>query len=250
MDLDWLATAGLLGCGLVMGAINNLAGAAGVLGLMGLQDFAGLDDLHANASLRPAAVAIGLSGWLGFRSRGMSIPRRAWVFGLLSIPGAVLGAHMALTLPQWVYRTTLLVILSTVLVQQLRPARIDAVPRRVSGPVAAVAFVLVGAHMGFIQIAAGLFTMAVLTATHSRDLVHVNAAKMAIVICSSVAAVASFGSAESVVWQPAIVLAASCGLGSFWASRWSMTRGHAAVRVVVLVITITALLRFTWQMLA
>jgi uncharacterized membrane protein YfcA len=231
----------LLGVGLVMGAVNNLAGAAGGLGLIALEMAAGLDPTAANASLRLGAVTIGLSGWLGFKSRHRTVPARAWLYGAMTIPGAAAGAVMALTLPTWVLRVALLLTLVTVLLQQLRrlPVGPAGPGRRWTAP---LLFALVGVHMGFIQVGTGLIAIAALTATHSRDLVEVNAAKMALVICSSITATAVLATSGEVVWVPSIALAAGCAAGSFAASRWSVDRGHGAVRAVVLGITVLILI--------
>jgi len=241
----------LFGAGLLMGSINNLAGAAGGLGLIGLELVGRLDPVQANASLRLAAIAIGLSGWLGFRSRGQSIPSRAWVYGLLTVPGAVAGALMALTLPTTALRITLLVILLIVLAQQLRPAPAGGAARGAGNRWLAFAvFAVVGVHMGFIQVGASLLMIVALTSLHSRDLIEVNAAKMAVVICSSVTATTVMAFSGQIAWEPAISLAAGCGVGSFLASRWSVDRGHHAVRAVVLTITTAILAWVVWELAA
>ncbi len=241
----------LLGCGLVMGALNQLAGAAGALGLAGLEVLAGLDPVSANASLRPSAVLIGFSGWLGFKSRGKAVPRRAWLYGLMAVPGAAVGGWAAIALSEWIYRVALVLILIAVLLQQLRGTAIVPAPRSALPGWAAVGlFLLVGVHMGFLQVAAGLLAMAVLTAVHSRDLVEVNAAKMPLVLCTAIAATAVLASSRHMVWVPAAILATGCGVGSFFASRWSVAKGHGAVRGVVLTITVVVLVRLLWQAMA
>lgn len=245
---DAATLAGLFVCGLFMGAVNNLAGAAGALGLVGLETLGGLDTTHANISLRPAAIAIGISGLIGFRSRGVHIPSRAWGYGALAVPGAALGGYMALELPIWVYRLTLAVVLIAVLAQQLtnrHPA--GSTTRSLPAWLKPLLFVFVGLHMGFVQVATGLVSILVLTAIHSRDLISVNAAKMALVICSSVTANLVLGLAGEIVWVPAMALAVGCGVGSFGASRWSVDKGHGAVRLVVVGIAVAVLARLVWQ---
>ena len=250
MELDLVTLLILLGCGLAMGAINNLAGAAGALGLVALEEAGALGAVAANASLRPSAVSIGLSGLAGFLSRGVKIPARAWLYGAMTIPGAIGGAVCALTLPIWVYRTALILVLATVLVQQLR-SRAPGDPAEPRHPAVGMGmFLLVGLHMGFIQVGTGLIAIAALTAVHSRDLVAVNAAKMAVVLSASIAATATLAFSGQIVWAPALALAVGNAAGSFTASRWSVDRGHGAVRVVVLTITVAVLARVTWQMLA
>jgi uncharacterized membrane protein YfcA len=242
--LDPLTLTALLSAGLAMGAVNNLAGAAGLLGLLALETAAGLDPLHANASLRLSAVALGVSGWLGFASGAVAVPRRAWLYGAMTVPGAVGGAVLAVTMPVWVYRTALLAVVLVVLAQQLRPSTAVARHRPWTGP---LLFLLLGVHMGFLQVGTGLLAIAALSSQHSRDLVEVNAAKMAVVLCAATASTLVLSGAGTVAWGPAAVLAAGNGIGSFAASRWSIARGHAAVRAAVVAISVAVLVRLVWQ---
>jgi uncharacterized membrane protein YfcA len=240
-----LAALALLAAGLVMGWINYLAGAAGVVGLFALEQAAGLRTEVANGSLRLAAFAIGLAGFLGFRSRGQSIPGRAWLLGLAALPGAVVGTVLALRLPVWTYRTYLIVLLAALLWQQLR----NAAPKPRAAPfppwLSALLVAFVGLHMGFVQIGTGLVAILALAMFYSRNLVEVAATKTTLVLVASCASLLGFAAGDAVAWSPALALAAGAGLGSFFASRWSVDRGHGAVRVVVLVITALALL---WEL--
>ncbi len=244
VELCWLLVAGF-----AMGAINNLAGAAGVLGLMAFELASGLSPALANGSLRLAAIGIGLGGWLGFHSKGLHIERRAWLLALCTVPGTLLGVYLALELPEWVWRGYLLVVMVAVLIQQVRNRNIAlAAPRR-SPWLAFLGLSIVGMHMGFVQVGTGLVAILALTAFYSRDLVAVNTCKMALVLVSAIVSVAQFGAHGAVAWPPAIALAIAATLGSFLASRWSIAKGHAGVRVVVLVITVVVLGRLVWQLL-
>jgi uncharacterized membrane protein YfcA len=245
-ELLWLVLAGL-----AMGAINNLAGAAGVLGLLAFEEACGMSHALANGSLRIAAITIGLGGWLGFKSRGIAVPRRAWLLALCTVPGALLGVTLALRLPEWAWRAYLLAVMLAVLWQQFRnPGKADAAPAPRSRFGAFLALALVGVHMGFVQVGVGLVAILALTRYHSRDLVEVNTTKMALVIVSAVVSAAEFTRNAAIAWEPAAVLAAAATVGSFWASRWSVAKGHAAVRTVVLAITLLVIVRTLWQMAA
>jgi len=231
-----------------MGFINNLAGAGGLIGLMALDLAAGLDPTSANAALRPAALAIGISGMLGFFSKGKRVPRRAWGYGLVAIPGAIAGSLLVITLPEWVYHSALLTVVATVLFQQLRRSSPMAGS---DAPVASLGlglllFTLVGLHMGFLQVAVGLVTMMTLRRMHSRDLVAINSAKTAIVISTAGASTASLAIAGAIHWLPALYLALGSADGSFLASRWTLAKGHGAVRSVVLLVCLALLVRFAY----
>lgn len=242
-EVFWLLIAGAC-----MGAINNLAGAAGVLGLIAFDMASGLPTPVANGSLRLAAISIGLFGWLGFHSRGVRVPMRAWRLAACTVPGALLGVTLALRLHERIYHLYLLVVMLAVLWQQLRnraPTFLASSSR--SRAMTFGALTLVGLHMGFVQVGVGLVAILALTRFHSRDLVEVNTTKMALVLVAASVSLLEFTRNAAVAWGPAAILALAAGAGSFWASRWSVAKGHAAVRVVVIAITATVIARTIWQ---
>ena len=142
-------------------------------------------------------------------------------------------------------------VIALVLAQQFAPGSRSAA-RRGNPPsslaLAAVLFTAVGIHMGFLQVGVGLLTMVALTRVHSPDLVTVNAAKMAIVLVTSIASTACFAAAGEIAWAPALWLAAGAGVGSFLAGSWSVRRGHGAVRIVVLIVCGVAMVRLGFQL--
>jgi hypothetical protein len=249
--LDPLAACLILVTGLAVGWINNLAGAGGALGLVAFDLWAGLDEAQSNAALRPSALAIGASGFVGFLTSGRSVPRAVWGYAGLTIPGAVLGSMLVFELPIWVFRSTLAALLLTILVMQLRSgATLPLAERplfRTSPWLLVLLFTWLGVHMGFVQVATGLVAIFVLSLVYSRDLVEVNAAKMAIVIVSAIASTLTLGWRGEIAWLPATWLAIGAGAGSFLASRWSIRNGHAAVRAIVIAICAIVLLRTAWN---
>jgi hypothetical protein len=247
--MDWLGVAALLVAGAAMGFVNNLAGAGGLIGLFAFDVLARMSTAAANASLRPAAIAIALAGMVAFARGGHPTTRRVWLLGLAAVPGALVGTWLAIALPVWVYRIALVVVIAAVLAQQLRPAGPpDRRPKPQPSPWrAGILFTLVGAHMGFLQVGVGLLTMAALTQVHSLDLVAVNAAKMAVVALTSVVSTAGFAAAAEIDWAPALWLALGAGLGSWVGTGFSIRKGHAAVRAVVLLVCAAVLVRLGFQ---
>jgi uncharacterized membrane protein YfcA len=239
----------LIAAGAVMGFVNNLAGAGGAVGLAAFDLVSGLPVSQANASLRPAALAIAGAGALGFVSKQRHVPRRAWLYGLAAAPGALLGTWMAVRLPDLVYEISLMAVVALLLAQMLFGKPIDPRGQRATSlPIAFCWFTAVGAHMGFIQVGVGLLTMAALGHVHSRDLVEVNTAKMAVVAVTATVSVAVFATAGQIAWGPALGLAIGAGIGSFAAGRWSVRRGHGAIRVVVVAVCVLVLVRSVWRL--
>jgi uncharacterized membrane protein YfcA len=235
--------------GVGMGAINNVAGGAGIFALWAFQYACGLPLTIANPSSRLGAIGVGLFAWLGFMRAGVRPGAGTWRLALFSVPGAFAGNLLALRADDLMFRCYLAAVLTALLVLQFRP-------RRSSGRPAAPAWsswigcTLIGAHMGFAQIGTGFVAALVLLTTFDRDLLQVNAAKSVIVIASSVASLLGFvlapamipGQAPVIAWQPALWLAAGTATGSYLASRWTVVKGAAAVRRVVVLIASVSLL--------
>lgn len=233
--------------GLVMGFVNNLAGAGGVLGLLVLELGAQLAPDAANAAMRPAALTIALGGWLGFLVHGRRVPARAFLYGLATLPGAWLGTWLAIALPSRVYDVALLVVIALLVPGLVRDRRGGAPPVAPSPRIAYLMFVGVGLHMGFLQVGVGLLAIAALRRVGEGDLVSVNAAKMALILCSSTTSIATFGAARAIDWSPAIALAVGTLVGSFLGSTFAVRRGHRAVLAFVLVVALAVLVRTAWR---
>ena len=243
----------LMVAGIAMGFVNNLAGAGGLIGLAALDLVSGLGSATvANASLRPAAVGVTVAGVFGFLSKGRTIPRRAWAWGLATVPGAVGGAYLVVGLPPWAYRGVLIAVVSLLIVQQLLPRkprtedRAPVAQRSLVGTM--VLFTLVGLHMGFLQVAAGLLSMlaighALRDPKASADLVQVNTAKVAMLSVASITSTCCLATTGAIAWRPAVWLAVGAAIGSFAAGRWSVRKGHGAIRIVVLAVCALVLLR-------
>lgn len=235
MDLSTIAIT--IAAGVVMGAINNLAGGAGIVGLMAFEYACGLPLAVANPSLRPAGLCVGLFALLGYLRAGKRASLRTWFASLWAVPGAPLGSWLALQLPDWVFWSYLSVVLGLLLRQQTRPADENA-PERVypawAGPLGCF---FAGVHMGYAQVGAGLLSTLLLTATFGRDLLNLAVAKSTLVIVTCVASVGSFWSAGAMAIEPALWLAVGTAIGAYQASAWAVKKGAGAMRRVIVAVT-------------
>ena len=161
--------------GVAMGAINNVAGGAGVLGLLAFEYGFGMPLSSANPSTRLAAVAIGTFACLGFLRAGRKIPKAAFAQALCALPGAWLGSQLALGLPPLVFRSYLAVVMALLLRQMLQKKKPDTTPR--PAWLAALGCTVIGLHMGYVQVGTGLITSLMLAHAYDRDLLAVNTAK-------------------------------------------------------------------------
>ncbi|HEB52569.1 MAG TPA: sulfite exporter TauE/SafE family protein [bacterium] len=226
--------------GVAMGAINNVAGGAGVLGLLAFEYAFDLPLAAANPSTRIAAVAIGSFACLGFVRAGRRIPPRAWGDALCALPGAWLGAKLAVGLPDLVFRLYLAAIMLLLLRQMLRPIHPDATP--LPRALRLLGCFLIGLHMGYAQVGTGLVATLVLAHAYERDLLAVNTVKAVVVIVTSLTSATEFAWLGAIHWTPAIALAGGAAAGSYLASHWSVHKGADAVRRVVVGIAALTLL--------
>ncbi|MFT4840738.1 MAG: putative membrane protein YfcA [Planctomycetota bacterium] len=226
--------------GLAMGAINSIAGGAGIIGLLAFEYGFGLPLETANPSTRLAAVAIGVFACIGFVRAGRKIPKQAFTQALVALPGALLGAKLALGLPPLVFRSYLALVMVLLLFQQLRGIK----PGDTKSPawVGVFGCFVIGLHMGYAQVGTGLVATLVLAKAYDRDLLAVNAAKCIVVMVTALVSTASLAIDGAITWVPAIALAIGCAIGSYLASHWSVKQGADTVRRIVLVIASLALL--------
>lgn len=235
--MDPLTIAITIAAGVVMGAINNLAGGAGIVGLMAFEYACGLPLAIANPSLRPAGLCVGLFALLGYLRAGKRASLKTWLASLWAVPGAPLGSWLALQLPDWVFWSYLVVVLGLLLRQQTRPVVPDA-PERVypawAGPLGCF---FAGVHMGYAQVGAGLLSTLLLTATFGRDLLNLAVAKSTLVIVTCLASVGSFWSAGAMAIEPALWLAVGTAIGAYRASGWAVAKGAGAMRQVIVAVT-------------
>jgi uncharacterized protein len=248
--LDLTTALLILVTGFAVGWINNLAGAAGALGLIAFDWLLGMDVMAANAAIRPSALGIGLGGLIGFLSKKQEIPTKMWAYALLTVPGAVLGSFLVRPELELLFQLTLGALLLVVLGQSFaNKSGGDTHGERAPSPLwlLLLLFSWLGAHMGFIQVGTGLVSIFILSIVHSRDLVRVNAAKMVFVLIAAVTSNVTLAIQDKIVWGPALYLAAGAGVGSFLASRWSVKKGHGAVRFVVIGICVVVIVRLAFQ---
>lgn len=254
MDLAAIAITVL--AGVAMGAINNIAGGAGVLGLLAFERACGLPFDIANPSTRPGAIGVGLFAWLGYRRLGLAPEPRVWRMGAYALVGAFVGVAIEAFRNELAFRTYLAVVLVLLLVQQLRKRRTGAAAPRFWPPWAAnVGCFLIGVHMGYVQVGTGLIATFVLQATYSKDLVATNVAKSAIVILCSIASVVGFAvepwlhpdRAVVIAWTPALWLAVGTAAGSYLGSTWAVAKGATAVKKVVVLVAVYSLGDQLWH---
>jgi uncharacterized protein len=240
----------LFGVGTVAGTLNVIAGGGSLLTLPVLL-FLGLPAPMANGTNRIALLAQNIVAVREFR-RGGVLPLRT---ALLCVPsamiGSAVGARIVLEISDALYQSLLGVVMILVcLVMVFDPARrlnfnAKQLSRARAGALVA-AFFGIGIYGGIIQAGVGFLMMAVLL-LQGMDLVRINAVKVFVVLFYTVTALAVFLWHGQVDWQLGLSLAAGNALGGWLGTRLTISKGHAWIRRLVLVVVVLFAVRLLWR---
>ena len=163
---------------------------------------------------------------------------------LLTLPGAVLGALLAIKISnEWFDRILGLVMIGVVVSMLIPQSRLEIKPggEKKSWLIYPVMFAI-GFYGGFIQVGVGFLIMAALYHILKIDLVRVNMHKVFITMVYTVPALLIFIMSGNVDWLFGLSLAAGNAIGGWWAARFSIRGGEKVIRyVMVLAILIIAL---------
>ncbi|MFH1085993.1 MAG: sulfite exporter TauE/SafE family protein [Chloroflexota bacterium] len=223
--------------GVAASLVNIMAGGGSVLTL-GAMTLLGLDGAVANGTNRIGLLVESLAGVGAFRAARHGEMRTGLVLGLCAVPGALLGALVAVRIGNALFQRLLAMVMILVLATLFAPKpaspaetpsrRSEAGPRRwLIYPV----MVLIGLYGGFIQAGVGFLIMAALRHILRLDLVTVNRHKTTIVLVYTLPALAVFLLTGHVHPLYAASLAAGNGLGAWLGVRLAIRRGERAVKL-------------------
>jgi len=220
--------------GFASGFLNVMAGGGSLLTLP-LLIFLGLPVAVANGTNRVAILVQNAAAVAAFRGLGERGIREGLGWALATVPGAVVGAWLAVRVDERLFRALLAAVLVLGVIGLLAPA--GRGPVTAAGPLrrgaALLALVAIGFYGGFVQAGVGFLLMLVLHQIVGLSLVRTNVHKVLIVLVFSLPALAVFIVAGSVAWPAAAVLSAGNALGAVAATRVAVRGGDRPIRVVV-----------------
>ncbi|GAB1639943.1 sulfite exporter TauE/SafE family protein [Krasilnikovia sp. MM14-A1259] len=263
-----LDAAQILGAGLAAGAINTLVG-SGTLITFPMLLALGYPPVVANASNTVGLVPASFAGAYGYRAdlatQRHLLPR----LGAASLAGGVVGAALLLVLPAIAFRAIVpvliclalvLVVLQPWLARTLRRRTADRAPATEAGtlltkPVTRAGALLTsgvfatGVYGGYFGAAQGVLLLGLLGVLLPVGLQQVNGVKNVLAgIVNGVAAVV-FVAAGTVAWQPALLIAAGSIVGGVLAARYGRRLPDAALRAVIVVVGLVAVVRMVGALL-
>lgn len=226
----------LFGVGILASVINVMAGGGSSLTLPALI-FLGLDSATANGTNRVGILIQSLFAALSFRKEKVSGLKLSLSLAALTIPGAILGALIAVRISDRWFQIILGVVMIGIIISMLVPQSknlITSVQGQKTWLVYPAMFV-VGFYGGFLQVGVGLLIMAALYHLMRMNLVFVNMHKVVITLVFTIPALIIFIWTDNVDWILGFALAAGNGLGGWWAARISVKGGEKVIRYVMII---------------
>ena len=240
--------------GVAAGTINTVVGSGTLITfpvLLGV----GYAPVVANVSNTVGLVPGSASGALGYRRELASQRDRLMPLGVASLLGGITGAVLLLSLPASAFKAIVPVFIAIALVLitlQPRLSRAMAERARRAGRTrdghrpgrAAIAGVFAsGMYGGYFGAAQGILLLAILNLSLDDDLHRLNALKVVLAGIVNLVAGVLFVLVAHIAWLPAALIAAGSLLGGVLGARYGRRLPPPALRAVILIVGIGAIVR-------
>ena len=244
----------LFASGLAAGFINAVSGGGSMLTLPALI-FIGLSPGIANGTNRVAVVVQNIAALLTYHRLQVVNHRLAFSLCIPTVFGSLLGALISIRLDDTQFRTilgiALLLLIGPVLAEPRLSARFANRQQALRESWSLwVIFFFIGIYAGFLQVAAGLFFLLVLSLFGGINLVLANSIKVTAMLCTTAAALLVFVADNKVVWSVGLLLAAANAIGAWLGAQWGVKKGAYWIRVVLITTVIGMSLQllgiFSW----
>jgi uncharacterized membrane protein YfcA len=225
--------------GLAAGAVSTLAGGGSFISLSALI-LMGVPSVVANGTNRISILLQTASGVAGFKSKGVFVfPYSLWL-GLAAVPGAVLGAELAVRISGAIFDRVLailMLIFVVLMVFETVQGSKSLVERagkkyRIIG---LITFFFLGIYGGFIQSGEGFLIILAVRFIHRFSIAKTNSIKVLVILVSTLPALGIFFTKSAVHWQYGLVLGAGAAVGAWFSSRWSVGVDEKIIRYIILI---------------
>jgi uncharacterized membrane protein YfcA len=223
----------LLVAGIATGFVKVMA-AGGSLISMPVLILLGLPPATANGTNRIAILVQNVAAVTSFRRSGLSDFRRSLTLSLCTIPGAVVGALVAIRIDPTLFKQILggVLVMALILIYGPKSDSAGLPGDRRHTLLAHLGAIGAGFYGGFLQAGVGFLIMPILNRLLKLDLVRVNMHKVFIIGAYNVPALLVFAAKGQVWWTAGGVLAVGNAIGGWLGARVSVQRGEGIIRVV------------------
>lgn len=239
----------IFAAGIVAGTINTVVGSGTLFTFPVLLGF-GYAPVVANVSNTIGLVPGSVTGAIGYRRELVGQGDRVARLAVASISGGVIGAILLLSLPASAFKAIVPVFILIALVLIVAQPRISRWltahgrhRRQRAGPVATLAVFAGGMYGGYFGAAQGILNMAILTLSIDDELQRLNAAKVVLTGLVNLVSGIVFVFAAHVAWGPAGLIAGGSLVGGVVGARAGRRLPPAALRAVIVVVGIIAIVR-------
>jgi uncharacterized protein len=244
---------GIFGAGIAAGTINTVVGSGTLITFPVLLAF-GYAPVTANVSNTVGLVPGSVSGAFGYRRELDGQRGRVLRFSVASATGGIVGAVLLLSLPASAFKEIVpafIVIALVLIVLQPRLARaLDGYRSRHSresrphGPLTTLSVFLSGVYGGYFGAAQGIMLLAILgLSLPDENLQRINAVKVVLAGLVNLIAGIVFIFAAHVAWLAALLIAVGSTIGGVLGARYGRRLSPVALRAVIVVVGIVAIVR-------
>jgi uncharacterized membrane protein YfcA len=222
--------------GIIAAVINVNAGGGSALTLPALI-FLGLDSATANGTNRIAILMQNVSSIYAFKKEQYEQFNLSLKISLITLPGTVLGALIAIKISDEWFNTILGIIMIAITLTMIFPSAKskktdDAGDKKITIPLFLI-FVAVGFYGGFIQVGIGFVLMAILHKMMNFTLIYVNMHKVFVVFILTIPALLIFIISGNVNWFWGVSLGLGNALGGWWGTKLSIKKGDKFIKTIL-----------------
>ena len=235
--------------GLAAGTINTVVGSGTLITFPVLLAF-GYAPVMANVSNTIGLVPGSVSGAIGYRRELAGQRSRAIRLGTMSVLGGATGAVLLLVLPASVFKDIVPVFIAIALVLVVLQPRLKRMlaEREIGvahekGILVALAIYATGVYGGYFGAAQGILLLGILGVALAQDLHRTNGLKNVLAGLTNGVAAVYFIFAAHVDWGPAGIIAVTSILGAQLGARYGRKLPPAALRALIVVVGLTAIVR-------
>jgi uncharacterized membrane protein YfcA len=239
----------IFAAGIAAGTINTVVGSGTLITFPVLLAF-NYPPVVANVSNTIGLVPGSASGAWGYRRELAGQRRRALPLVIASLAGGITGSILLLTLPASAFKAIVPAFIAIALVLillQPRLSRVIRVRRSVggehAGPLATAGVFASGVYGGYFGAAQGILLLAILGLAVDDDLQRINALKVVLAGLVNLVAGVIFVFAAHVAWGAAALIAVGSILGGVLGSRYGRRLPAVALRALIVVVGIVAIVR-------
>jgi len=239
----------IFAAGIAAGTINTVVGSGTLITFPTLLAF-GYAPVVANVSNTIGLVPGAVSGAVGYRRELEGQRERALSLAAAAGAGAVVGAVALLVLPSSAFKAIVPFFIAVALILILAQKRLNKLigDRRRGhgeriGPATVVGTFCSGIYGGYFGAAQGILMLSILGLTIDDELQRLNAVKVITTGVANLVAGVVFVIAAHVAWAPAGLIAAGSVLGGVLGSRYGRRLPPAALRGLIVVVGIVAIIR-------